>query len=119
MRRSRRPDAPLFRLGLFTVRLFWQAPWRSGSTRPRPSSRLLVRVNAGEEIVITKAGKPIARLVPFRRLLRDRIGGQDRGRLRIAEDFDAPLREDVLRVFRRLNSVIDAMKTVISGTRTS
>ncbi len=62
-------------------------------------SRLLVRVNAGEEIVITKAGKPIARLVPFSRLSRDRIGGQDRGRLQITEDFDAPLREEVLRAF--------------------
>ncbi len=62
-------------------------------------SRLLVRVNAGEEIVIAKAGKPIARLVPFSRPSRNRIGGQDRGRLQIAEDFDAPLPEDILRAF--------------------
>ncbi len=62
-------------------------------------SRLLVRVNAGEEVVIAKAGKPIARLVPFSRPSRNRIGGLDRGRLQIAEDFDAPLPEDVLRDF--------------------
>ncbi len=62
-------------------------------------SRLLVRVNAGEEIVITKAGKPIARLVPFSTPSRDRISGKDRGRLQIAEDFDAPLPEDLFRTF--------------------
>jgi prevent-host-death family protein len=62
-------------------------------------SRLLVRVATGEEIVIAKAGKPIARLVPFSRPSRNRIGGQDRDRLQIAEDFDAPLPEEVLRTF--------------------
>lgn len=62
-------------------------------------SRLLVRVSAGEEVVIAKAGKPIARLVPFSRPSRDRVAGQDRGRLEIAEDFDAPLPEDILRTF--------------------
>ena len=59
-------------------------------------SKLLVRVYAGEEIVITE---PIARLVPFSSPSPDRIGGQDRGRLRIAEDFDAPLPEEILRAF--------------------
>ena len=62
-------------------------------------SRLLVRVAAGEEIIIAKAGKPIAQLVPFNRPLRARIPGQDRGRLQIAEDFDAPLPEEILRTF--------------------
>lgn len=58
-----------------------------------------MRVNAGEEIVIAKAGKPIARLVPFSKPSRDRIGGQDRGLLRIAKDFDALLPEEILRAF--------------------
>jgi prevent-host-death family protein len=62
-------------------------------------SRLLVRVAAGEEVVIAKAGKPIARLVPFNRPSRDRIAGQDKGRLQIAEDFDAPLPEEILGAF--------------------
>jgi prevent-host-death family protein len=62
-------------------------------------SRLLVRVAAGEEVVIAKGGRPVARLVPFHRPSRDRIAGQDRGRLRIAEDFDAPLPEEILRAF--------------------
>jgi prevent-host-death family protein len=54
-------------------------------------SRLLGRVAAGEEVIISRAGKPIARLVPFTRRARDRRAGQDRGRLQIADDFDAPL----------------------------
>jgi prevent-host-death family protein len=62
-------------------------------------SRLLVRVAAGEEVIIAKAGRPIARLVPFSRPSRDRIPGQDRSRLQIAEDFDAPLPEEILRAF--------------------
>jgi prevent-host-death family protein len=62
-------------------------------------SRLLARANAGEEFVITKAGKPIARLVPFSGPSCNRIGGQDRGRLQMAEDFDPPLPEEVLRAF--------------------
>jgi prevent-host-death family protein len=62
-------------------------------------SRLLVRVAAGEEIVIAKGGRPIAQLVPFNRPSRDRTPGQDRGRLKIAEDFDAPLPQEMLRAF--------------------
>ena len=62
-------------------------------------SRLLVRVAAGEEVIIAKAGKPIARLVPFQRPSRDRIPGQDKGRLQIAEDFDVPLPEEILQAF--------------------
>jgi prevent-host-death family protein len=62
-------------------------------------SRLLVRVAAGEEVVISRAGKPIAQLVPFTRPERDRRAGQDRGRLQIAEDFDAPLPEEIQQDF--------------------
>jgi prevent-host-death family protein len=62
-------------------------------------SRLLVRVAAGEEVVISRAGKPIAQLVPFTRPARDRRPGQDRGQLQIADDFDAPLPEEIRRDF--------------------
>ncbi len=62
-------------------------------------SRLLVRVAAGEEVIIAKAGRPIARLVPCQRPSRDRVPGQDKGRLQIAEDFDAPLPEEILQAF--------------------
>lgn len=52
-------------------------------------SKLVGRVMAGEEIVIAKAGKPVARLVPERpSFSARRIPGIDKGKLRIADDFD-------------------------------
>ncbi len=62
-------------------------------------SKLLTRVAAGEEIVISKAGKPVARLVPFHRQRRKRVPGLDRGKVWIAEDFDAPLPPDIQKLF--------------------
>lgn len=53
-------------------------------------SRLLARVEAGEEIVIARAGRPVARLVPVRtRTWRDALGCM-KGQFTIPEDFDAP-----------------------------
>jgi prevent-host-death family protein len=52
-------------------------------------SKLLARVMRGEEIVIAKAGKPVARLVPERPpALARRVPGIDKGKLKIADDFD-------------------------------
>lgn len=62
-------------------------------------SRLLARVAAGEEVVLARAGKPIARLVPFRRLKGERPLGIDRGRYQVPDDFDAALPEDLLAAF--------------------
>jgi prevent-host-death family protein len=63
-------------------------------------SRLLERVASGEEIVIAKAGTPVARLIPFA-ASRGRQLGLDAGRIVIADDFDAPLPDDVLADFER------------------
>jgi prevent-host-death family protein len=52
-------------------------------------SRLLERVAAGEEVIIGKAGRPVARLVPYVEDPRPRVGGQWRNRVRVADDFDA------------------------------
>jgi len=54
-------------------------------------SRLLVRVEAGEEVVISRAGRPLARLVPVEAPRAARVPDRDRGKGRIARDFDAPL----------------------------
>jgi prevent-host-death family protein len=62
-------------------------------------SRLLTRVAAGEEIVIAKAGKPVAKLVPYRNPPYERVLGQDEGKVWIADDFDAPLSEEVQKLF--------------------
>ena len=61
-------------------------------------SRLLLRVAGGEEIVIARAGKPIARLVPFEPKKR-RVIGQDDGLFKVPDDFDAPLPDEVLGLF--------------------
>lgn len=60
-------------------------------------SELVDRAAAGEEIVIAKAGKPVARLVPLR--VRERAPGRGAGRIEIGPDFDAPLPPAVLRDF--------------------
>ncbi len=51
-------------------------------------SDLLERVANGEEIIIGRAGKPVAMLVPYRRGNRPRQPGRLRGKIRIAEDFE-------------------------------
>lgn len=51
-------------------------------------SKLVARAAGGEEIVIAKAGKPMAKLVPFRPRGEARTPGAWRGRVRIADDFD-------------------------------
>ena len=62
-------------------------------------SRLLERVERGEEVVISRRGVPVARLVPVR--TEARRFGSDRGRFVVPEDFDAPLPEDVLDAFEQ------------------
>lgn len=51
-------------------------------------SRLLERVARGEEIVIAKAGKPVAKLVPYQQDQGPRSPGGWEGRVHIAADFD-------------------------------
>ena len=63
-------------------------------------SKLLVRVAGGEEIVITRRGEAVARLVPARPRAARRLG-TDRGRWSVPEDFDAPLADEVLEGFER------------------
>ena len=60
-------------------------------------SRLLEAVGAGEEVVISRAGKPIAKIVPF--AAPTRTLGMDPGLVTIAADFDAPLPSEVLADF--------------------
>ena len=62
-------------------------------------SKLVDRAAAGEEIVIAKAGKPKAKLVPYR-IGKKRRGGQNLlGITYIAEDFDAPLPPELQKYF--------------------
>ena len=61
-------------------------------------SRLLEKVEEGEEVVIARAGVPVARLVPVSPPSQRELGFE-RGRVFIADDFDAPLPHDELKLF--------------------
>ena len=62
-------------------------------------SRLVDEVSAGEELIIAKAGKPLARLVPIKLARPTRKPGFLKGKIRIANDFDAPLPSDLIDAF--------------------
>ncbi len=62
-------------------------------------SKILDRVSLGEEVVIAKAGKPVARLTRIEAPSQDRVLGTGRGDFKVPEDFNDPLPEEVLREF--------------------
>ncbi len=65
-------------------------------------SRLVEQAASGHEIVIAKAGKPIAKLGPLKPARRNkRRLGLLTGRLNVPDDFDAPLPPEVLDAFAR------------------
>jgi prevent-host-death family protein len=63
-------------------------------------SKLIEQVLNGEEVVIGKAGKPVAKLVPYQMETRPRLlgAGQWKGKIWMADDFD-DLPEDLLKLF--------------------
>ena len=62
-------------------------------------SKLINQALAGEEIIIAKSGKPVAKLVPIKKPIRNRKPGSAKGKIFIANDFDAPLPDDILEEF--------------------
>ncbi|MFQ5682573.1 MAG: type II toxin-antitoxin system Phd/YefM family antitoxin [Candidatus Binatia bacterium] len=63
-------------------------------------SRLVEQAASGKEIIIAKAGRPIARLVPYVGKGKPRRPGQLRGKVRIKKSFDQPLPKDILASFQ-------------------
>lgn len=63
-------------------------------------SRLLRRVAMGEEILISRGGEPIARLVPATEG-KKRTLGIDRGLYDVPDDFDSPLPDDIIAEFEK------------------
>ena len=61
-------------------------------------SALIERVMAGEEVIIGKAGKPVAKLVRYQRKVEQRRPGALKGRIKIADDFDE-LPDDIAEAF--------------------
>jgi prevent-host-death family protein len=64
-------------------------------------SRLVEEVETGKEVIIARAGKPIARLVPMAAAVKKKKLGLLKGKIRIIGDFNAPLPDDVLAMFER------------------
>ena len=62
-------------------------------------SKLLQRVICGEEIVIAKSGKPVAKIIPFMQKLQTRVPGSAKGKIWVSTDFNKPLPEEILDVF--------------------
>jgi prevent-host-death family protein len=62
-------------------------------------SKLLAKVERGEEVVIARAGEPVARLVAFQSPSSAPILGADVGCFSVPDDFDAPLSPDLLDAF--------------------
>lgn len=62
-------------------------------------SKLIESVATGEKIMIARAGKPAAMLVPVPAQKATRKPGAMKGKIRIADDFDAPLPDDVQAAF--------------------
>ncbi len=60
---------------------------------------LIAEVQTGAEIVISSSGKPFARLLPFDNDKKDIRFGVLRGKVKVADDFDAPLPDDILAEF--------------------
>ena len=62
-------------------------------------SKLIARVAKGEEIVLAKAGKPVAKIVAFEQTSKRREPGSARGLVKIYDNFDDPLPDDILDAF--------------------
>lgn len=70
-------------------------------------SELVEDAARGDEIVIAKAGEPMARLVPLATSRPPRRPGAWKGRIWISDDFDAPLPDDVLAAFQSGGETFD------------
>ena len=64
-------------------------------------SRLLDHALAGEEVIIMRSGRPLVRLLPVAIALTPRVLGTAKGMVTMADDFDAPLPDDILDAFER------------------
>jgi prevent-host-death family protein len=62
-------------------------------------SKLINQALKGDDIIIAKDGRPLIRLVPYTETVNERHGGQLKGLIKISDDFDAPLPDNLLKQF--------------------
>ena len=61
-------------------------------------SHFVARAVAGEDIVLAKSGTPLARLIPYERLVAERKPGKFKGKIQLPKNFNAPM-PDVEKLF--------------------
>ena len=62
-------------------------------------SRLVEEAAAGEEIIIAKSGKPVARLCPLMEPKKRRVLGRLRGQIEVPDDFDTMCEDEIRKLF--------------------
>jgi len=62
-------------------------------------SKLIIQASHGEEIIIARAGKPVAKLVPLKARKSPRKPGSAKGHITMSDNFNAPLPDDILDSF--------------------
>ncbi len=64
-------------------------------------SKLVVSAENGEEIIIARHGKPVAKLVPISKDISPRRPGSAKGKFKVPSDFFKPLPQDILKAFEQ------------------
>ena len=64
-------------------------------------SKLIATVEKGDEVIIARYGKPVARLVPFQKKTAPRKPGSAKGKFTVPPDFFEPLPDDIIDAFEQ------------------
>ena len=64
-------------------------------------SQLIASVEGGDDVIIARAGSAVAKLTAIKQKKGGRLPGSAKGKIRIADDFDDPLPQDLLRLFNK------------------
>lgn len=64
-------------------------------------SNLIARVRQGEEVIVAKAGKPVAKIVAYGSKPARRVPGHAKGKVKILDNFDDPLPKEFMRAFEK------------------
>lgn len=62
-------------------------------------SKLISRVESGEEVIIAKSGKPVAKIIHYEEVVEERIPGALKGQVLMSNDFNDPLPDDIVNAF--------------------
>ncbi len=74
-------------------------------------SRLVARAMSGEEVIIARHGKPVAKLVPYVEEVQPRVPGSMAGKFEVPDDFDDPLPPDLLAAFYGVDDAAELDKS--------